>query len=742
MLTKGQLRPQIRLSVMLLLAFLSVGVTAFYATALSLSGNQERDACETLSGYASVLGGQISGEQHELALAPTLAGAKKLGGLQARISSTAKHFAAVRSVYTLKATDVRVRDPEFRRMLLLYGKELPPAKVPPSSVLSRVFFSGVPASRILEGAPGGPTPVAYIPLLNRKGVTSAVLVVEGVPDPFHLLPKNWGGGIWIVLGALILASVLCTSVLARLILGNPGQTKWTRSVRAITRAIRNPILEFILIASTVVTLISGFQAVSRWQEASKELQALEHRMDRLDDLSRILDRDYLGVPIAHDALAQEAASLGLADFVSGLTKDRGFNSATDFGVVMKQIRNLIGDSRFKRDLIREEQERDELAARTTLWVAGLMILGSIILIRVAAAQQADLESAEMDSARFQGAYSQVAENLPIGLFSYQGRAFKFTNKVWDQLTNRFPFENRLEALLRSIHPEDSVRLQEALEDGERSRRPFDIQYRLRRPDGQESNIESRAVPIFDTDGQFEYLLGFGLDITEMMRAQEQVERQNKEVSAKNSQLHKALSDIEDNFEAMVHSLVKAVEAKDPYTAGHSERVMGYSVRIGEEMGLSAKQLRILERGALVHDIGKIGVPDALLTKPSALTDEEFSIVKQHPMIGFRMIQGIPIFHECVPIVLWHHERLDGKGYPDRLSGDQIPLLVRITAVADCFDAMTSNRAYRKGMDVDRALNLLRADAEGGALDSEIVEVLVKVVHRDGLLWQATDISAA
>jgi len=163
--------------------------------------------------------------------------------------------------------------------------------------------------------------------------------------------------------------------------------------------------------------------------------------------------------------------------------------------------------------------------------------------------------------------------------------------------------------------------------------------------------------------------------------------------------------------------------------------------VGQEMGLSATDLRILERGTLIHDIGKIGIPDALLTKPTSLTDEEYAVIKQHPMIGFRMIQGIPIFHECVPIVLWHHERMDGKGYPDQLSGDQIPLLVRIATVADCFDAMTSNRAYRQGMDTPRALSLLIEDGKNGALDSSIVGVLVKVVQRDGLLWKAADEAA-
>lgn len=723
---------------MLLLAFLCVGVSACFVTALVLNKNQEREACEALSGYAAVFASQISGDQHVASQTPTVTGANTLGAVQRKIQAAAKHFPSVQSIYTVVPHVPRTVDAEYRRAIQFLGEVPEEQNIPASPVLRRVFSTASPAT-ILVDSGSGPTPTAYIPLLAKRQPV-AVLVVEGASPHPNLFSLTWTA-LGVILAALLLASVTCTAVITRKILASAGASAWTRSIRAITRAIRNPALEFLLVAATVAILSSGFQAVNKWQEASKELHVIELRIDRFEDLIRVLQRDYMGRSVPHHALAQEAASLGLADYVAGLTRERGHRDM-DYPVLMKQIHVMVADARFSRDLVKQEQESNELTAKTTLWIAGLMVLGSLILIRIAAGQQADLESAELDSARLQGAYSQVAENLPIGLFSYQGHSLKFTNKVWDQLTNRFPFENRMEALLRSLHPEDVGRLKAALEQGEKSRQPFDIQYRLMTTDGKERSIESRAVPILDPDGHLDYLLGFGLDVTAMAEAQKQLELRNKEVSAKNSQLHKALTDIEDNFEAMVHSLVKAVEAKDPYTAGHSERVMGYSVRIGEEIGLPAKQLRILERGALVHDIGKIGVPDALLTKPSALTDEEFSIVKQHPMIGFRMIQGIPIFHECVPIVLWHHERLDGKGYPDRLSGDQIPLLVRITAVADCFDAMTSNRAYRKGMDVERALNLLRKDAAGGALDPEIVEVLVKVVHRDGLLWQATDIPAA
>jgi putative nucleotidyltransferase with HDIG domain len=199
---------------------------------------------------------------------------------------------------------------------------------------------------------------------------------------------------------------------------------------------------------------------------------------------------------------------------------------------------------------------------------------------------------------------------------------------------------------------------------------------------------------------------------------------------------------DQELEALVYGLVSAVEAKDPHTAGHSERVMRYSVSIGEALGLSSKELRTLELGTLIHDVGKIGVPDQILNKPARLDDAEYAIIKTHPEIGARMVRGIPVFEDCLAIIESHHERLDGRGYPHGLSASDIPVMVRIASVSDVFDALTSRRAYREAMPVDDALAILRKDADAGALDRKIVEVLADIVKRDGVLWAETRNEAA
>jgi HD-GYP domain-containing protein (c-di-GMP phosphodiesterase class II) len=136
-------------------------------------------------------------------------------------------------------------------------------------------------------------------------------------------------------------------------------------------------------------------------------------------------------------------------------------------------------------------------------------------------------------------------------------------------------------------------------------------------------------------------------------------------------------------------------------------------------------------GTLIHDIGKIGVPDDILGKPDKLTGEEFEVIKRHPVTGYRMIRDIPFFKDCAPIVRWHHEKLDGKGYPDGLTGSEIPLLVQISTIADMFDAMTSNRAYRGSLGAAKAVEELRKDAMRNIVNPELVEVWVKLLIEDG-----------
>jgi len=173
----------------------------------------------------------------------------------------------------------------------------------------------------------------------------------------------------------------------------------------------------------------------------------------------------------------------------------------------------------------------------------------------------------------------------------------------------------------------------------------------------------------------------------------------------------------------INALIKALEAKDFYTRGHSQRVTRYSVAIGQEMGLSPDHLKELRRAASLHDLGKIGVRDAILNKPGKLTDEEIGEVLRHPEMATRILSPIPFFRKLLPSILHHHERFDGLGYPGRIKGKDIPLDSRIMAVCDAYDAMTSDRAYRAALPAeDAAAEILRCS--GTQFDPEIVSVFL------------------
>ncbi|HEY7501230.1 MAG TPA: HD domain-containing phosphohydrolase [Vicinamibacterales bacterium] len=172
----------------------------------------------------------------------------------------------------------------------------------------------------------------------------------------------------------------------------------------------------------------------------------------------------------------------------------------------------------------------------------------------------------------------------------------------------------------------------------------------------------------------------------------------------------------------IRALALALDARDPYTAGHSERVSALSVAVGRQMGLPDDQLDILRLGALLHDIGKIGISDAVLRKPGPLTAEEFDVIQEHPAVGARILRSVPFLAPHLPIVELHHERPDGQGYPHRLRGDEIPLVARIVHVADAFDAITSARAYRPARGSADALRELWRHA-GSQFDAEVVQAL-------------------
>jgi putative nucleotidyltransferase with HDIG domain len=190
----------------------------------------------------------------------------------------------------------------------------------------------------------------------------------------------------------------------------------------------------------------------------------------------------------------------------------------------------------------------------------------------------------------------------------------------------------------------------------------------------------------------------------------------------------AEAEAEATYLGAVRALTASLDARDPYTAGHSERVSMLSVAIGEQMGLDADTIEVLRLGALLHDVGKIGVPDEILRKRGRLTPAEFDAIKTHPTAGARILRSIPFLARHIPIVELHHERPDGHGYPYGLKGDAIPLGARIVHVADAFDAMTSGRAYRSARLPFEAVAELRR-CIGTDFDAESVEALASAITR-------------
>ena len=201
-------------------------------------------------------------------------------------------------------------------------------------------------------------------------------------------------------------------------------------------------------------------------------------------------------------------------------------------------------------------------------------------------------------------------------------------------------------------------------------------------------------------------------------------------------LKQAAAENRELFLGSIRMLAAAIDEKDPYTRGHSGRVAKYSLIIGEALGLTSEEMERLRVSALLHDVGKIGVDDRVLKKPGQLTDEEFDLMKQHTIKGANIMRPVSQLNEMLPGIELHHERIDGKGYPYGLKGDQIPLMARIIAVADTFDAITTNRPYQSAMDLDYALERIRSLAES-KFDASVVGALESAIHAGKLRLSAT-----
>jgi HD-GYP domain-containing protein (c-di-GMP phosphodiesterase class II) len=260
------------------------------------------------------------------------------------------------------------------------------------------------------------------------------------------------------------------------------------------------------------------------------------------------------------------------------------------------------------------------------------------------------------------------------------------------------------------------------------------------PQGSQAGVASAQHREGDKDVELTatkaQLLVYANDLKKMLARER---KKSDEVKAAHEQMLKYVGDLKESlkisrqqsreldeaYRATIIALSRAVEARDPYTAFHTDRVTAYALEIAKQLGWAKTKLSILEMGGHIHDLGKLAVLDSILNKPGRLTPEEFVEMRNHPLRGAEIVKGIRFLQPMIPYILYHHERYDGTGYPEGLKGEAIPEEGRLLAVADTFDAMTSSRSYRKALPLEKAIQELR-DGAGTQFDPMFVEAFLNV----------------
>jgi PAS domain S-box-containing protein len=309
------------------------------------------------------------------------------------------------------------------------------------------------------------------------------------------------------------------------------------------------------------------------------------------------------------------------------------------------------------------------------------------------------------------------------------------NKVAERITgytrDELSGKNYHKAGLLSL--KDVARVMESLAKNKKSLPAEPEEYVLTGKDKKPIDVEISTFPI--KINREELALGVIRDISKCKKAERALKESEKEKSAiLNSPFQEVQKKLDNITNAIIKTISKIMDTRDPYTAGHQKRVAQLAFAISREMKLSSEKIKGIRIASQIHDIGKIGIPVEILTKPSALDSVEFSFMKKHPVIGYDILKDIDFPYPIAQIVLQHHERIDGSGYPDGLRGDKILLEAKIVAVADVVEAMSSHRPYREALGVDVALEEIEKN-KGILYEPEIVDVCIKLFREKGFKFR-------
>lgn len=575
----------------------------------------------------------------------------------------------------------------------------------------------------------------FAPILDKSGKTIAVLQVDAAATEINVPSQELLQRFQLT---ILLISVSC------LIIAWLASGPVTSGLVTLNRATKSPFKKSFIELTLAIVIIAmsldlGF-AISRQSQMNQlssenaTIHAAAHKAEEISESLRNNNTPTFEELKSSKPLFQQTKNGKLYDDFAQMIQSKNWSSS-NLDNIDQTIKHLLKQ---EASTAAQIQNLHQAQAQTTYRaLIGFLFVSfiTIVLIRYASNLDHRIDHTVVTSNSIQSQLSSLVENLPVGLFELESGKLSFANNEFKNQVGSASDDITLDILGDSIHPEDNERVLAEIKNSATYARPFQTQYRITKLGYPTLHVETRGVPVYDNDGVCRRMLAFTVDFSAAVEAKEALQSAYGEVEHKNKLLSNALAELETNLESVVKALVKAVEAKDPYTAGHSERVMQYSLWLGDAIGLGPYERRILELGTLVHDVGKIGIPDAILTKPDRLTEEEYDIIKKHPEYGVNIISDIEMFKECIPIVRWHHERLDGRGYPDQLKDQDIPLLVRISAIADIFDAMTSTRAYRKGMELEKVLQVMSELSEKGEIDNDLFNTFCQVIHKKGIIGQ-------